>query len=101
MFLIEELTEEATSMSHHDKYKMDSREYLLATSRVTQTLGCDRALTPRSRTSDLGPRALAPRASGLGPRALAPRALAPRVMSTDKSWVYQSVRCDLALISID
>ena len=72
MFLIEELTEEATSMSHHDKYKMDSREYLLATSRVTQT-------------SDLGPRALAPRASGLGPRALAPRALAPRVTSTDKS----------------
>ena len=86
MFLIEELTEEATSMSHHDKYKMDSREYLLATSRVTQTLvGCDRALTPQSRTSDLGPRALAPRASGLGPRALAPRALAPRVTSTYKS----------------
>ena len=89
MFLIEELTEEATSMSHHGKYKMDSREYsreyLLATSRVTQTLGCDRALTPQSRTSDLGPRALAPRASGLGPRALAPRALAPRVTSTDKS----------------
>ena len=43
-----------------------AREYLLATSRVTQTLGCDRALTPQSRTSDLGPRALAPRASGLG-----------------------------------
>ena len=87
MLLIEELTEEATSMSHHDKYKMDSREYLylLATSRVTQTLGCDRALTPQSRTSDLGPRALGPRASGLGPRALAPRALAPRVTSTDKS----------------
>ena len=85
MFLIEELTEEATSMSHHDKYKMDSREYLLATSRVTQTLGCDRALTPQSRTSDLGPRALAPRASGLGPRALAPRALAPRATNTDKS----------------
>ena len=78
MFLIEELTEEATSMSHHDKYKMDSREYLLATSRVTQTLGCDRALTPQSRTSDLGPRTSGSRASGLGPRASGSRASGSR-----------------------
>ena len=76
MFLIEELTEEATSMSHHDKYKMDCREYLLATSRVTQTLGCDRALTPQSRTSDLGHSGT--RASGLGPRASGSRASGSR-----------------------
>ena len=37
MFLIEELTEEATSMSHHGKCKLDSQEHLLATSRVSDT----------------------------------------------------------------